>query len=408
VNTNDKGTPYCANDESGSFHYSYSMTSSQANSLTPEQRVDKNGRIVTRHVRSVVNNSTKNIPQPSLVTRTTTGKALKPTAKQLEQMFYALDFSVYLPDIEVLRILDIDTSDYARFSANNVEFCDVLSVTSPDNAVTLMSRGIKTSDDARTFLKEQGLGHLIKDMAWESDSLLKRKINPLAYAEICAKDRSSHSSPRWIVDAAEAQSIKALRDWQRNPSVPIRVLDGAIRFDDIKAIGATRLVRADPQGTAMIHALVRINKGEVDFNAHDIRLLVDRFLSDPALVNNNSAERVLGLAEEFGVDFTMSLHDPEAAYQLSSHLRYRKGASKRRGDANNDDSGEIIAYGDALRLHYAEKSSSPAGYEKIIELHEAGVDPKVAANGLQSGHEVSQIIAIHKEGIAPSVSGGWL
>lgn len=370
--------------------------------------MDKNGRIVTRHVRSAVSNSAKNIPQPSIATSKITGKALKPTAKQLDQMFYALDFKVYSPDRDVLRILDIDTSDYARFSANHVEFCDVLSVTSPDNAVTLMSRGIKTSDDARTFLEEQGLGHLIKDMAWESDSLLKRKIEPLAYAEICAKDRGSHSSPRWIVDAAEAHSIKALRDWQRSPSVPTRVLDGAIRFDDIKTIGATRLVRADPQGTAMVHALVRINKGEVDFSAHDVRLLVDRFLSEPALVGNNSAERVLGLAEEFGVDFTMRLHDPEAAYQLSSHLRYRKGASKRRGEANDDDSGKIVAYGDALKLHYVEESTSPAGYEKIIELYEAGVDPKVAANGLQNGHEASQIIAIHKEGIAPSVSGGWL
>jgi hypothetical protein len=342
------------------------------------------------------------------VTSKVTGKALKPTAKQLDQMFYALDFKVYAADSEVLRILDIDTSDYARFSANHVEFCDVLSVTSPDNAVTLMSRGIRTSDDARTFLKEQGLGHLILDRAWESDSLLSRKIDPLAYAEICARGRGSHSSPRWIVDAAEAQSIKALRDWQRSPSVPTRVLDGAIRFDDIKTIGATRLVRADPQGNAMIHALVRINKGEVNFNAHDVRSLVDRFLSEPSLVNDNSAERVLGLTEEFGVDFTMSLHDPEAAYQLSSHLRYRKGVSKRKGEANDEDSEKIIAYGDALRLHYAEKSSSSAGYEKIIELHEAGVDPVIAAKGLQSGHEIAQIIAIHKEGIAPSVSGGWL
>jgi hypothetical protein len=339
------------------------------------------------------------------VTSKTTAKALKPTAKQLDQMFYALNFNVYSPDSDVLRILEIDTSDYARFSASHVEMCDVLSVTSPDNAITLMSRGINTSDDARKFLEDTGLSHLIKDRSWESDSLLRRKIDPLAYAEICAKGRDSHSTPSLTVDAAEAQSIKALRDWQRSPSVPIRVLDGAIRFDDIKIIGATRLVRADPQGDAMVHALVSINKGEVDFSAHDVRSLVDRFLSEPASAESHRAGRVLELAEDFGVDFTMSLNDPETAYLFATHIRDKETLGRKA----DSDAREVIAYGDALRQHYlGTYSTSSAGYEKVIELYESGVDPVIAANGLQSGHEVAQIIAIHKEGIAPSVSGGWL
>lgn len=377
------------------------MASNRANPLIPEPRVDKNGRVVTRHVKYGVNHSTKNLPSPSLSTpdavpvSKVTGKPIKPTNKQLEQSFYALEFRDYAPDDKIIKILEIDTQDFARFSVNHVQFCDMLSVTSPDNAIALMSRDIKTSADAVQFLREQKLSHLIQNKEWESDSLLKRKIDPLAYAETCSRNGDSQSTPSLAVDAAEAQSLKNLREWQRYPSVPKRILDGAMSLEDVKIIGAGRMIRADPSGEALIHSLVMIHKGKVSYNAHDVRTLIDEFGVGTSAIYDMS--KVMGMADKFGTDFTKSLFHPDYAFRMDSFLN------------ENPNAKEIIAYADKICRYQSENGNQiGAPYADVVGLYEAGIDHEVAARGIREGHSLSQMIGINKEGIAPSVSGGWL
>lgn len=357
--------------------------------------MDKNGRLVTKHVKAGVNHSTKNIPSPSLTSKVT-GKGYKPTAKQLENAFYALDFNLYSPDSELLEKLEIDTSDYARFTANHVVFCDVLSVVSSDNAIVLMSREINSSADALQFLNEQGMSRLIKDYSWEADQIIQRKINPLSYAEISAKDRGSDSTPSWVVDAAEAHSIKSLREWQRYPSVPTRVLDGVIGLEDIKTIGVGRMIRADSSGDALIHSLAMIHKGKVSYNAHDVRELIDNYSAGTSEIYDMS--KVMDMADRFGVEFTKNLFHPDYAFRMSSFLKGNQTKAK-----------EIIEYADSICRYQSESGFQiGAPYADVAGLYEAGVSHEVAAEGIREGHSLNQIIAIHKEGVAPSVSGGWL
>jgi hypothetical protein len=47
--------------------------------------------------------------------------------------------------------------------------------------------------------------------------------------------------------------------------------------------------------------------------------------------------------------------------------------------------------------------------DDVIELYHGGVSPEVAVEQWKdSGLTARQIVAIHKENIAPSVSSGWL
>lgn len=362
--------------------------------------MDKNGRLVTKHVKAGVNHSTKNMPSPSLanpvLTSKVTGKVLKPTNKQLEQQSYALSLHEYSADTKLLQFLEIGTSDIARFSVNHVQFCDVLSVTSPDNAIALMSRDIKSSTDALQFLEEQKFAHLIQYREWESDALLKRKIDPLAYAEICRRGGDRQSTPSLAIDAAEAQSIKSLREWQRYPTVPKRILDDAISLEDVKTIGVGRMIRADPNGEALVHSLVMIHKGKVNYNAHDVRTLIDEYGAGTSEIYDMS--KIMELADRFGAEFTKDLFHPDYAFRMSYFLRDKQSDAK-----------EIVAYADSICRYQSEQGLQiGAPYADVVGLYEAGVDHGAAANGIREGHSVNQIVAIHKEGVAPSVSGGWL
>jgi hypothetical protein len=325
----------------------------------------------------------------------------KPTQKQTEQQFFALDRDTYAPASELIKVVGIGNDHYIRFSANDLKFCSVLSVTAPDNAVALLGAGIENAEQAQEFLRKYGLDHLIEDRSWETAELLNRKVSPIYYAEMCAKGMAS-SVPEQNVDAAEAHSIKALRDWQHRPAtIAQRVQNGVIRWDDIKAVGATRLVKFDPEGIESVKSLVDMAKGETQLNSAGLRALIDHVNATPGA---NTAPRILlGLAQDFGSQFVINLYHREYAHRLSSSLKIRDKASV------SESLQEIVAYGDAMCRHQRDRGYQQGEkYAAVAELWQAGVDIKVAVEGLNEGQSAAQIIAIHREGIAPSVSGGWL
>ena len=323
-----------------------------------------------------------------------------PTRKQAEQQFFALSPDDYSPDSRLDEALGNYRDVFIRFSANDIEFCDVLSVTSPDNAVALMGAGIKNAAQAQEFLKKHRLGHLIKDYSWETGELLRRKIPAFYYAEVCAKGMRSHV-PDWNVDAAEAHSIKALRGWQYRP-VPVsaRVRDGAIQFEDIKAVGATRMVRSDPDGNATVKALVDMANGKNSLDAAGLRKLIEHFFEDPVKSKTTSREDVYAMAKEFGADFVIDLYHVNYASGLFHELMRKRNLSDAR---------EVIAFGDAICRYQSKLGyKMDTSYGKVISLYRGGVDTESAVDGLTAGLEVNQIIAIKEEGIAPGISSGWL
>lgn len=375
------------------------MNPNHTNRLIPEPRVDKNGRVVTRHVKPVATTAAKSMPAPVIgakVTGKLTGRSITATERQLKQSFYALQLNDYSPDDKLVRLMESDGSGYARFSANHVEFCEVLSVTSPDNAIVLLSQGIRTSAEAIQFLKEKRLGKLVRDKSWESDQLLIKKIDPLAYAEICRHGADEFSTPDCVIEAAEAQSIKLIREWQNYPSVPRRILDGAMSIKDIKIIGAGRAVNADPRGTDMIHALVSIHKNQVSYTAHDVRAIINEFGAGTVAIYNMGS--LLSLADKYSTEFTLGLCYPDYASRLDMFLNNK-----------HSDAKEMIAYADSVCRYQNEHGFNlGTSYPEMIELYKAGIEPGMAAIGIRDGVRVEQLIAIQNEGITPGVSSGWL
>lgn len=365
--------------------------------LVPEQRADKNGRVVTRHVRQQGLQAASSVPQPMIQT-SLPGK-FKPTKKQTQNQFFALGGTTYSPDDDLMTVLGDDYDGYIRFTANDLIFYDVLSVTSADNAVTLLGAGIKDAAQAQEFLHTKGLSHLIKDHSWETDELLRRKVPPIYYAEMCAKGMESNA-PELNVDAAEAHSVKALRDWQFRPAtVPERVREGVVRLEDVKTVGATRLVKFDPEGTVAVAALADMASGKLSFDAAGMRLLIDCF--NDKSVTETGPGNIMSLAREFDAEFVVGLYHHDYALRLTKHVK------RDKQDGNNLR--ELVAYGDAMCRYQRDQGYKVgAVYSSVVELWRAGVDHRDAVEGLYDEQSATQIIGIHQEGIAPSVSGGWL
>lgn len=366
--------------------------------LIPEKRVDRNGKIVTRHIRTNPVSTTTAIPNVP-PEKDTAAKSQRPSKKQLESTFHTLYNSDYPQDPQLVSALNLDTREFLRFSVNDIEFADVISVTSEANAIGLMAGGIRTAEQAKDVLTRHGLGHLIEDNSWEASELIKRRVTPLCYIEMKMQPSAHLASREELVDAAEAHSIKALRGIGY-PTFPVRVLDGAISIEDIRTVGATRLIRSDPYGSVMIPALVRIKAGESRYNASDLRLLIEEF-SEKETEAVYDMDKILKLAQRHGAEYVCNLYSPDTAFNLIKYLG---------DDKDNEAASEAItSYVDNLLRCQAETATRfKVNLKDAVVLYHAGVDYKAAARGLADDNSVNQIIAIHKEGITASVSGGWL
>lgn len=357
--------------------------------LIPEQRVDKNGVLTTKHVRVGAKPSTARsaLPAPKVAAgNREAAKRKKPTKQQLTK--YRWSFVAREYDDQLAQVLGISSSA-CLFVATEQEIYGMLCGMNTGDALLMMQAGYRTVTSAETVLNDNGMSHLLKERDMPLKAL-ERRIPALAFVRNTVGVTEERLNGPHFLDSVEASGIAALDDnytWE--------VEQGLIRLSDIKALGATRIKKAD-SWTAIGEALKNIAAGRVSYSAEDMRNLLDKNSS-----GNHVIKRGLRLLDSYGADFIEKIPHPSLGVIDMHDDMLDKGIepAERRAD--------ILVYANSIfsQSNTVYMGDSGMSTDDIIRFHDAGVSTDDVADKKIT---INQLDAIENNGIAPSVSGGWL
>lgn len=376
------------------------------NNLIREQRLDKNGKLNTKLVRNGNTPSAAlKVPAPTLGTTTPKAKAYKPTANQKAQRNYQIESRDFQTDPRLADIVGIQKDwrqrHHYKFRASDVEMYGVYSVTTMTNAAALMSHGILSKEDALEFIHENGLERIIRDRSEIMDGLLQRKITAQTLIHFDMEHEMSNvEDPQLVLDAVEVYSVKGYkhimvsskRNSSVDPDLTERVLTGEIALNDLKAFGAGRL-KASSDYMAIVYALESIKKGSVDYTAVQLRNYLERSGKD--LTHTDA----IALANAYGVRFVENLRFQYQARMMHEHITYSELGTQERRD--------LMLFNDFFHMGLNNKNLH-VKRQDVIDLSQSGVEALHAGRMIGAGRTVQEVLAIHKEGIAPSIADGWL
>lgn len=378
--------------------------------LIPEQRADKNGNLVTRHVRATPKQGAGHsaMPQPSLGTSNDTRgakKAFKPRKAQLEQHHISHNVDSYPFDKRL--VTDASEKDaerernsryyssYYAFKASEVEVYDVLSVAPIGEALRMLSRDIRTADEARAHLTEHGAADLIIDRHDTMNEALEKNVSHYdfvsKYEAMDNKKQSSHN----LIDCVRFASTSLAEGV--NGTLIDQIASGRISFDDIKAVGITRL---KPHGRAYsaVSAFEGLSSGEGDYTIDGIKALLDRASAE--VLDSREFSYVCRAMKSIGIEETLSFKKLKPLADAYHFYNIAPGSNKYEGNAM-----ERAVYAARIR-DGSVKSILSSNYSDAF--FEAGIPADKAVDVISRGGGLREAIAIHEEGIQGSVAGGWL
>lgn len=350
------------------------------NHLIPEQRLDKNGRLNTKHVRAAKPQPSRASVPPPALSGTATAPRKKPlTPGQKKPKEQTLNIAHVPRDHELYRQLGVSPyfDSYRDINASDEEVYAVLSVAAPGNTVALLSAGYRTAEDARTYLQQNGFGHLITDSSEHCAEALERRIPPQRFINAITY-LTNPESPHYM-DAVEVHST--------SKQLSIKVRDGQVNLSDIKEIGLKKIASAkDPE--TITQALQWIASGDAAMTTADLNELLEEF--------PYSLRDALKMTNKYGAEFVAGLRYINVDYE--DYLE-RRGTSRPRIK-------ELLAYHDQTSTYELEHQiyREEISYEKLEKYFDAGLDPSHPAEDDCTDQQLDAI----KQGVAHGVSGGWL
>lgn len=377
--------------------------------LIPEKRMDRNGRLVTKHVSTTPKQPSRraSLPSPTAGSRNASPakKSFKPRPKQVEQTYRSYRMSTY-PSSDPLTTPDERErgsylSAHTHFDASDVEMYDVLSATGTSgDALWLMSRGVRTAEEARAYLKNHKAKHLIADRSALMQEALERGLSAHNFIEGYELLKPEQRSSPYALDAAEFK-VSALNE-SFNAFLLDDILKGDVAFSDLKTLGTTRL-KPHGRAYALTSLLTKLNRGEANYTIEDIKGLVIR--AGEAKANREQFYAAAQFAEYHGFELLQTADD----FMIigSVHQHYFSPASSFRRD-HEDDPEELtrdrVEYEFRMRRALTE-SRIFSGYPN--QFFEAGIPVETAIEAVRGGGGLREAQAIH-DGIESSISGGWL
>ena len=365
--------------------------------LTPEQRVDKNGRVVTRHVRNGGKIPTEAARIPALPSPVVRKKAPKLLARQQETQTYRFPKAGYSPSSALRMALpSTEGSSPYSFIGSDVTAYELFSVMNVDNAIHMNYCGYRTKDAALAFLHNHGLDSLIEDNSVMMDEALARRIPATSVANLHSAYGSKGHRTGLFLDAAEAYSSGTLSQLDKSrpnsPRIHVRVLSGDIAWADIKSIGVSAIQKSNAPHE-ILDALHELKSGRLDCTAGDIATLIAKNNEE----SNISAPLrwALGSLNEYGAEFLTGTRRLASAFSVAQYFEHRNVSVENIKDS--------ITY-----MEQMQASGSAPALQFLPRLMKSGVDPVTAGKLHKSGNDVDQIISIHHAGIPTAVSGGWL
>ena len=374
--------------------------------LTAEKRLDKNGRWVTKHVRSGARGSAGGaIPSPSL-TRTPEHPRKAKERAALAKRIKSLDkVRVRTLNRKKTRIyaswrLEKFYKESYKFSASDNDFYTVLEKLPFGDAVVLMNAGLR-ADQVDEFLEKNRY-----DAVDNSALVAELRARGVGVAAYVAVQSSMFVWPDNAVDAAETYHLFSNRNYGPDYYARTQYVDHVgcenISVNDIKAVGVDRCNR----DFADFHNLLNlIRNGQSACTAAELGEMLDRFDERfPEDVDDRTLLAVRSRAGvKYGIDLVEGIEDPMSFYYAEEH------ADKMEPEKAKD----FLLYSDRAgsdepieRYDDSDKWRKLAVTKKT--LWESGIDVEAAREGIAAGMSAEQIIGVHQHGITASMSSGWL
>lgn len=375
--------------------------------LVPEKRLDKNGRLVTKHVRSV-----ETAAGPVSLPRVPVAKPQKAKVdKALEKRIRRLNDRIFFnfnadkfepPTSEVLKPIIYDA--YHPGCTHN-EFYDMLERLPLSETIVLLNYSLRAKhlDD---FAKKNKFESYLVDNSELVGKLRERGITAPVYFQLVTSRDGTSASIDDLVDAAECRELypNGRYDGMFEPSqlYPQYLLAGQIRLSDLKDLGVERCKDTENYRTV----LLRLAKGESQCTAKEIATILnktaakDRENSSTGVSRVNSGARAY-LAMNLGIEMAESTRNPkavEAAFDVAAQR-----------ELSLDDSISFCRFANEF-FEEGDNSSDVFMLPEYVlyDLWQAGVPVDLSKDSLDKDLTTGQIIAIHTEGIESSVSSGWL
>lgn len=357
------------------------------NNLVPEQRLDKNGRLNTKHVRIGQPAKAGTIPPaPRLAAaskvKLSKGQTVR-TTRTLEVNSAWIPSQQEKPGNESLCAhLGVETdSPTALIHASDKELYDIFSIVSNGNAHALLRAGYRTAKEALNYLNENGFSQLIEDRSALCNEALGRRINPQKFINAVRLLPPAEDSEHFM-DAVEVYSSSYITNGMTLANL---VYDGKVRIEDMKEIGFKEIGRNND-----IHlitaALQRVVIAE-SYTATDIKAMLTKH---PSRFGD-----AMKLSEDYGAEVVLALNHIDMGY--ANHLG---------GTATKERIISLIKYNDKINDYEGGRLvfKDPAVYAKIEKYHDCGIAPSLAANGGCTDQQLEAIM----NGMTTGVSAGWL
>ena len=353
--------------------------------LIPQKRMDRNGRMVTRHVRATsTSSSTAVVPAPQLAANWT------PPTKGQNATFHRLHIrGQYQPDKELQGLTKKDgQKGDLSFFASDAQMYEVLSVVSPGDALTLLEDGIRTSDSALEYLHHAKLERLVQDNERLCMEAMKRRIRVQPFMDSLAY--GDHTHPKFM-DAAEVAGMEGM---EVENVLPNAVHSGLVSINDVRTVGSHRFKRHSGwSGRIAGKQLIRIAEGKGGkCTPASLAFLMDRFGESPIMLGS-----AISIDERYGHTLTSELPvvtddlvkmeekmrlSQKPTEQIIWSLKFAAEAWQYRSDAPVHLTGDLIK-----------------------RYHDAGFDARDVGSGKVG---ISHLEAVESGNLNPVVVEGWL
>lgn len=363
--------------------------------LVPEKRLDKTGKLVTRHVRQDGSSpkSGTSLPAPSVApksaARAQSPKPLKLRPQQLKQELYKESRyqGIVSPQLRA------EGTDFlhkrTNFRANDVEFLSVLSVANEADALHMLNEGIRTKEDAVTYMRDRGMEPPF-DRSELVEKALSRNISADQYRFFfnTANVPTINLESPYLVEAMELFGIVSLKPQYHD--VSRLICDGEVRLADIKKIGAGRL-KGYHRLRDTIPAFKALQKPDCKFTHDDIKNLLGRvmFPGKDKYGYKSDYEAAIRYLVRYGPEFIESV-DLLKLNELDRKFAFTPFDRMERAK---------------FHLHFID---GPLNSVDVDVLLEERVDPVRASQLAASGMNVTSILGVIQEDVPSSVSSGWL
>lgn len=370
------------------------------NNLIPQKRLDKTGKMVTRHVLAAapVAAGKPALPAPAMGVAPKKKKPTtkKPLAKQLESQIRMTSMNRLTPDPEVLEALGVDINQafpLVVISASDAEMYDMFSVVGSSNAAVLLSYGKKTPEEAIELLEGNGLGRLLVDRREMMDEAVSRRISAWNFMEAPHKFNVDELScePEQLLGAVRLDDSTSMPRWKVNEvedSYAHQVIRGNISYDDVMEMGLSFLSEHGSLAQKICGYLNDIHEGRTDYDVDLLVHLVSKCRDGRATLDD-----AMGMVSEYGTSFMKEVKGMDSAMIINRE--YRERPTSQRAD--------MIRYAESGGWQFLDFKT-----KEIVRLFDADIPVDAAKEMAKQKMSVDQMIAAQNEGIAKAVVSGWL